>query len=502
MKRPSAILGMCLVALPSLAPTLSAQVSFSLSIDQDLRAEPYTGRVYVALAQPGKGEPRRGMGSWFNGPPLFAVDVENLKPGESVTLDAQALFHPDPMADLEAGEWMAQGVARCSLDSPNPGMGSGDLCSEPVALKIAKDGTAQVVSLVLTRTVQEPAFEETERVKLFELVSPMMSEFHGRPFTLRGAVVLPDGWQADGEQVYPIIYTVPGFGGRHTEARRIAQRLEASAADDSMRKALHVVLDPSCYRGHSVFADSENNGPWGTALVQEFIPALEEAFHGPKEARFRYVTGVSSGGWSSLWLQVVYPDSFGACFSHVPDPVDFRDFQRINLYRDEENMYVDPQEERRPLARRGEEYILWYDDFVGREAVLGPGGQIHSFEAVFSKRKPDGTPELVFDRESGVVDLAVAKSWEPYDIDLIIQSNWTELKEKLEGRVHVYAGEVDTFFLEGAVALLSETFENLEADVVCETIPGMAHSEFPGGVESMYHKLFQAWDAAQQTKQP
>lgn len=501
MKRTLRLLGLCLALFMGLEDLSSAQVSFSLSINKELRTEPYTGRVYIALAQPGKGEPRLGMSAWFNSPPLFSLDVVDLMPGEAVVLNAEALFHPVPMADLEAGSWLVQGVARCSPDSPNPGTGAGDLVSEPVAFEFAVGASIQV-EVELSRALLAEPFEESERVKLFELTSPLMSEFHGRPFTLRGAVVLPDGWQADGEQRYPIIYQIPGFGGRHTGAFRLASRLEQSPEGDPMRRALHVVLDPSCYRGHSVFADSENNGPWGTALVEDFIPALEAAFRGPEDARYRYVTGVSSGGWSSLWLQVTYPQAFGACFSHVPDPVDFHDFQRINLYRSMENMYVDPEDERRPLARRNGQIMLWYDEFVGRESVLGPGGQIHSFEGVFSRRKADGTPELVFDRETGEVNTEVAKSWERYDIRQQVEEHWGRLKPLLEGRVHVYAGEVDTFFLEGAVVLLQESFKKLDAKVVCEVVPGMAHSLHGPGNELMYSKLLSAWEQGEADQNP
>jgi len=231
--------------------------------------------------------------------------------------------------------------------------------------------------------------------------------------------------------------------------------------------------------------------------VEEFIPALEEKFNGPLDARFRFTTGGSSGGWASLWLQVAYPDDFGSCYSHVPDPVDFRDFQRIDLYRTGEDMFVDPDGDRRPLARNNGDVMLWYDAFVARETVLGPGGQIHSFEAVFSPRGPDGEPLPVFDRESGDVDQAVAESWEPYDIRLVIERNWKELAPKVEGKLHVYAGEVDTFYLEGAARLLGESLEELGSDAVCEIIPGMAHSSYPEGVEEMYRSLLERWDRAQ-----
>ena len=481
----------CLIAV---VPAPAAQTTFRVTFDEAVQATAYSGRVYVALSSREGREPRLGMGAWFDPPPLFALEVEGVAPGGTVVLDGTALHHPTPLAELAAGTWFAQGVARRSLDSPHPGEGAGDLCSKAVSCTVG-DGGAVTVDLRLTEVVAEPEFAETERAKLFEMESPLLSAFHGRPVRMRAGVVLPLGWGEDPAQRYPILYRIPGFGGSHLGAGRLVRGGRQAAANPGSA-CLQVMLDPSCYRGHCVFADSANNGPWGTALVKEFIPALEEKFRGPGDASCRFVTGGSSGGWASLWLQVAYPDDFGACFSHVPDPVDFRDFQRIDLYREGESMYVDPEGKPRPLARRGDAVMLWYESFVARETVLGPGGQIHSFEAVFSPRGEDGQPRPLFDRSTGKVDTEVAKSWEPYDIRLVLERNWDELAPKLAGKLHVYAGEVDTFYLEGAVGLLEASLRALGSDAVCRTIPGMAHSSFPGGVQEMFGLLAERWEAA------
>ena len=155
---------------------------------------------------------------------------------------------------------------------------------------------------------------------------------------------------------------------------------------------IHVVLDPSCRTGHHVFADSENNGPCGHALIEELIPALEAKFRGLATPASRFVTGHSSGGWSSLWLQVSYPDFFGGVWSTAPDPVDFRDFQRIDLYAPKTSMFADAKGERRPIARQAGKPSLYYKPFSDMEVVMGRGGQLYSFEAVFSPKGTDGQP--------------------------------------------------------------------------------------------------------------
>jgi len=190
-----------------------------------------------------------------------------------------------------------------------------------------------------------------------------------------------------------------------------------------------------------------------------------------------------------LWLQVTYPDAFGSCWAHCPDPVDFRDFQRINLYEPGANMYVDEQGKERPLARRGDQVLLTYREFVEMESVMGAGGQIASFEATFSERGEDGGPKRLFDRATGAVDTEVARSWEPFDIRLVMERNWEKLGPKVAGKIHVYAGGMDTYFLEGATKLLAESLKGLGSDVEVVIVKGMPHTIYPPGLVAMFAAL-------------
>ena len=160
-----------------------------------------------------------------------------------------------------------------------------------------------------------------------------------------------------------------------------------------------MVLDPSCRLGHHVFADSANNGPVGRALVEELIPVIEEEYRGLGTADARFVTGHSSGGWSSLWLQVAYPDVFGGVWSLSPDPVDFRDFQRIDLTRPGVNLFTDAGRQAAAAGRAGGKPLLYFKPFSDMETVMGHGGQLASFEAVFSPRGADGRPRPLWDRD-------------------------------------------------------------------------------------------------------
>jgi S-formylglutathione hydrolase FrmB len=209
------------------------------------------------------------------------------------------------------------------------------------------------------------------------------------------------------------------------------------------------------------------------------IPHLDAHYRTVAETHARFLTGHSSGGWSSLWLQVTYPDVFGGVWSSSPDPVDFRDFQQINIYTDPpQNVYRDAAGERRPIARRGETPALWFDSFTKMDDVIGRGGQLRSFEAVFSPLDSDGLPKRLWNRESGQIDPSVAKAWEAYDISLILKREWLRLKSQLTGKLHVTMGTLDTYYLDGATKLLAERVKELGSDAQVTFVEGADH----GGV--------------------
>ena len=285
-------------------------------------------------------------------------------------------------------------------------------------------------------------------------------------------VTLPASYYEDTNRRFPVIYTIPGFGGTHERGPRTSPVKEDNNDDVEF---FRVTLDPTCRLGHHVFADSANNGPVGAALIQELIPAFDKKFRSIAKPTARFLRGHSSGGWSSLWLQVTYPEFFGGTWSTAPDPIDFRDFQRIDLYEPNQNMYRDADGKPRPLARRGERVMITYESFSKMEWVLGHGGQLHSFEAVFSPRDSNGKPMLLWDRKSGRVDAKVAQTWKKYDIRLILEKNWADLEPKLKGKLNIITGELDTFYLEGAVRLLKKSLVDLGSDAVVEIHPGKTH---------------------------
>jgi S-formylglutathione hydrolase FrmB len=457
------------VLLLALCPcAASAALEIHLTYDAATHTGPFTGRVYVMLTKGNVSTLRSGP-NWFNPEPCFARDVQAWKPGEKLVIDRSALGYPVTLDRVAKGTWSVQAVMDLAPGSRHFSTAPGNV--HGIATNVALDpATTGTVSLKLDKTYSARAFKETDRVKLVEVESKLLTDFHRRPTHLRAGVALPASYAKDTKRSYPVVYEIPGFGGTHSGAFGRVRSTSVAGTE-----VLWVVLSPDCHHGHHVFADSANNGPVGRALVEELIPAIEKKFRVVAKPGARLLTGHSSGGWSSLWLQVAYPDTFGGVWSTAPDPVDFRDFQRINVYQKGENMFADAEGKPRPIARRGGKPVLWFRGFSDMEVVMGHGGQLRSFEAVFSPRGADGQPRPLWDRKTGAIDPEVAKSWEKYDIRLVLERNWKTLGPKLAGKLHVYMGDMDNFYLDGAARLLGESLKKLGSDAKVELFAGKDH---------------------------
>lgn len=460
------------------ADPVPAAAAFSVTIPADKEAsiQPGMKRVLV-FAQPAAGaaagEPRLGP-NWFRPDPFFGLDVPTAAAGKTYLLDDSADAFPAPPSKLPAGKYRLQAVLDQKFQTQSFGNSPGNLFSKVVEWD-SKAGAAPPM-LELTEVVPDETWPKREFVEEVRFRSEMLSEFHGRTVEHRAGVVLPKNYRTAPERRYPVVYIIPGFSGTCREALRYPDGTEAAPGEVDF---IRVVLDPQCGWGHHVFADSATNGPRGAALVQEFIPHLDRKYRTVADSKARFLTGHSSGGWSSLWLQVSQPETFGGTWSTSPDPVEFHDFQQVDLYaQPPQSMYVDAAGKRRPLARRDGQVLLWYQDFNRMDDVLKRGGQLRSFDAVFSPKGKgaDGEPLYAWNRTTGQVDPAVTKAWEAYDVGLVLQRNWKELAPKLAGKLHVFMGDQDTFYLEGATIRLKAILADLGSDAQITIKPGADHS--------------------------
>jgi S-formylglutathione hydrolase FrmB len=361
--------------------------------------------------------------------------------------------------------------------------------------------------LVLPALGQDPRrrgrpLVETDNLKLFQRESPLLTAFWGRPIAMTAGVVLPPDFAK--KEHLPVCYSIHGFGGSYRSAWRTGPRLLTAMEQGDYPRMIYVFLDASCPLGHHEFADSVNNGPVGQALITEFIPALEAEYGAYGEPRGRFLTGHSSGGWSSLWLQVNYPEFFNGTWSTAPDSVDFHDFTGVDVY-DWDNVYKDPDGAPIQLVRRHGEWAMTIEEFVQHEVQRQAyGGQFASFDAVFSPRGEDGRPMPMFDRETGAIDHEVGNAWAKYDITKVVQRNWDHLADALRGKVHVYVGTQDTFRLEGALHLFDAATKELGADFEILFVEGRDHGTlfqphpeyWPEGMLEHIHRAMAARFAA------
>lgn len=455
-----------------LAESDASENTFQVRFTESVHNQPYTGRVYLIFTRTHR-EPRTGP-SWFQPETFLSQDVVNWQPGEvlEITPDSKGLLSfPKPLSELNLNQYRAQAVVRFNDNHPQIGTAPGNGYSQVVAIPVKRNQKMPIFTI--DKLVPEKKYQNTRWSKLIKVRSALLSDFHGRDTYLEATVLLPQSYYQQNQRKYPTIYSIPGFGGDHFRGRR---ETPVSENNKDGVEFIRVLLNPRCRWGHHVFADSANNGPVGKSFTTEFLPEFEKQYRAIPNQRARFLTGHSSGGWSSLWLQITYPDTFGGTWSTAPDPVDFRDFQQINLYDPNDNMYRDASNIARPLARMNHEPILWYEPFSKMEHVLGHGGQLRSFEAVFSPRGKDGKPVKLYDRETGNINPEVAESWKAYDIRLILEANWKQLLPHLDGKIHIFMGDQDTFYLDGATVLLKKSLDQLGGNSVVEIHPGKNHS--------------------------
>ena len=448
-------------------PAASVQpLQFSVTHDGGA-GESIDGRLFIMLT---KGKlPLISGPNWFNTEPFFALDVEDWDANTALVLGESA-GTMEPMSSLQSGEWKAVAVFRKQNDRSKITV-QGGLYGDPVVFE--GSGTdAGTVELTVHNPVPEREWASHKNLRLDEKRSELLSDFYGREVKHGACVIVPDDYDPSRPEPYPVLYWIGGFGSDHYGGRYMKMMFTASDYDDQICR---VILNAQAYTGHHVFADSANNGPRMTAFLEEWIPYLEETYNLGGSAENRFLAGHSSGGWAAMWLQVKNPDMFGGSWVLAPDPLDFHFFQTCDLYAEGANMYVDEEGTERPIARQGSTPFLFAKDFVAMDDVLKDGGQISSFEAVFSPKGEDGRPVAMFDRDTGVVNSEVVEYWKRYDIRKYLEDNWETLSSKLAGKINIIAGGLDTFYLEDAVIQLNEYFKAKDFDAMVRVIENGDH---------------------------
>ncbi len=348
----------------------------------------------------------------------------------------------------------------------------GNLFGDPVKVTIdpASSATIRLVANKVIPPVQVPP--DTAQVKRIKIQSQILTKWWGQPIYLGATILLPHGYDANPSIKYPIVYVqghfslgAPGGYGRDQAFTKYWD------ADGTPRMIYVTLQHPSPYYDDSYGVNSENNGPFGDAITQELMPAIESKFRAIREPWARLLTGGSTGGWIAAAHQVFYPDLYGGTFSLCPDGVDFRYHQIVNIYEDANAYWIqrDWMRIERPNQRRPDGNIQsmmkdenWYELVAGDKSRSG--GQWDIWEATYGPVGPDGYPRRLWDKQTGVIDKTVAESWKKYDLRLILEANWTTLGPKLAHKLNVYIGDMDSYYLNMGVRMLDEFLKQRAKD--------------------------------------
>ncbi|MBI4905833.1 MAG: hypothetical protein HY820_19520 [Acidobacteria bacterium] len=490
-----------------LAATLPAAPRFTVTFPTSRSATPLDGRLLLLLSTDPKDEPRNQINDSYTSQLVFGVDVENWKPGEGKTFPQDAFGHPvERLSQLRPGTYFVQALlhryetfhradghtVRLPMDRGEGqrwNAAPGNLYSKPKQITVAPSGEVRLRLDEEIPPITPPG--DTKYVKHIKIRSERLTEFWGRPMELGAHVLVPEGFDSHPEARYPIMifhgHFPADFGNFRTEPPdpnlkpdyserfRISgyNRIVQQESYDFYRKWISAnfprfliveIQHANPFYDDSYAVNSANVGPYGDAIMYELLPAIEKRFRGIGQGWARFTYGGSTGGWEALAVQVFYPEEFNGAFGACPDPVDFSAYTTVDIYKDKNAYYREGPHTR--ILRPGKRDWLGHVSATVQssnyfELALGTksrsGQQFDIWEAVYSPVGADGYPKRIFDKMTGAIDPSVAAYWrENYDLRHILQRDWAKLGPKLEGKLHIYCGDMDNFYLNNAVYRLED----------------------------------------------
>ncbi len=495
----------------ALAPLAAQGSRIDVTFPAERSAQALDGRLLLILSKREGTEPRFQVSDGSDGAQVFGLDVEAWAPGKAASFDASALGHPlRSLRDVPAGEYFAQAllhryetfhrgdghVVKLPMDRGEGqqwNKAPGNLFSVPRKVALTATGT---LSIVLDQEIPPiPPPKDTRYIKHLRIQSELLTAFWGRPMHLGAVVLLPHGFDEHPDARYPLIvnhghfpYTFDGFretppdpdlepdyserfrlnGYNKIQQEEAYGLFQTWTSADFPRFLVLQIQHSNPYYDDSYAVDSQNLGPYGEAIMRELIPHVEKTFRGLGEGWARFTYGGSTGGWEALAAQVLYPDDFNGCFAACPDPIDFRAYTVVDIYQDKNAYFIEGDFARVPRAGKRDHLgrpTATLEQMNNLELVLGTksrsGQQWDIWEAVYSPVGADGYPQRIWDKQTGVIDPAVAAHWrEHYDLGHLLRRDWATLGPKVAGKIHLYCGTMDNYFLELAVYRVEEFLRN------------------------------------------
>jgi hypothetical protein len=423
--------------------------------------------------------------------PIASIAVKDASEGSEVAIEVDPLTTASAestavasLAELD-GAWKVQAVFDSDFTEAGH-LGPGNLVSEPVAIELARDATDEVAIALETR-IAAPAAEDAavRGVERFERASTMLGAALRRSASIRATVVLPFGYDdlAYPRRMWPTIYVLGDFGSKGAEAFESASVLRDPGARAAVPQAVWVFLDSSSPWGHRAFCDSDAHGPVARALVEEFIPALEERFRLISEPGARVLLGHGFGGWNAIHLALTAPGTFGSCFASAPDFVDFSAVGRIDLYRDA-SMFTARDGTDAPAVRSilgpndDRLHLTLREQMLAERAVdpMGRSGQRWAArDAMWSPWDAErNAPRAICDASTGAPDPIAGEAWSRFDIAKRLEREPAAIGPLLSERVSILASTRDSFYRNEAVARLKAKLDAWRAE---ETAAGRVPSD-------------------------
>jgi len=490
-----------------------AEVKFAVSFPAERSSAPIDGRMLLFVSTNGDAEPRFQISDGPSTQLVFGVDVDGLKPGADVIIDAAAFGYPlRSLAELPAGQYDVQALlhryetfhrsdghtVKLPMDRGEGqrwNAAPGNLYSTP-RTTVLDPGQAGPVRIVLDREIPPVAPpKDTKYIRHERILSERLTKFWGRPMHLGACLLLPEGFDEHPEARYPLVIyhghfpaTFEGFretppdpdlkpdyserfhlAGYNRIQQEYAHAFYKEWAGPGFPRAIIMEIQhANPYYDDSYAVNSANLGPYGDAIVRELIPYIEKKYRGLGQGWARFLYGGSTGGWEALAAQVFYPEEFNGCYACCPDPIDFRAYTIVNIYEHRNAYFVDSQWKRTPrpgLRNYLGEVSATLEEANLRELALGTharsGDQWDVWQAVFGPVGADGYPQPIWDKLTGEIDRTVAAYWrEHYDLVHILERDWETLGPKLRGKIHIYVGDMDNYYLNNAVYLAEAFLES------------------------------------------
>ncbi len=492
---------------------VSTPIAVTISFSEAVGTEKMDGRLLLMLADNDQTEPRFQINDGLKAQLIYGRNVDGMAPNDKVVFNGEDFGFPiGSMADIPPGDYYVQALLH-KYETFNLSTGQtvklpmdngegqkwnrspGNIYSKPLKVTITEKGILDINIKMdqIIPPIEEP--KDTEWIKHIKLKSEKLSNFWGRDMYLGAHILLPKGFEEHPEAKYPLMifhgHFPSDFGGFSTtppdpnmkpeysarfnvDGYNIIQEQEAYDfykrwnEPDFPRFIIIQIQHPTPYYDDSYAVNSASQGPYGDAITYELIPHIEKKFRGMGEGWSRFLYGGSTGGWEALAVQVKYPDEYNGCFAACPDPIDFRAYCLTNIYEDKNAYYYDSNFKKLEVpAHRDNLGQIQSTLREGNhlELVLGDksrsGQQWDIWEATYSPQVKDGYPVRLWDKMSGDINADVAKYWqENYDLRYIMERDWDKLGDKLKGKIHIYCGDMDNYYLNNAVYLMEDFLES------------------------------------------